>query len=65
MEIKEVLVDKIKGRGLKKALLVTDKTLIQVWVTGEVIETLNKGNIEYVIFDNVKPNPTNSYIFLV
>lgn len=59
---REVLVDEVKGRGFKKALLVTDKTLVQVGVTGKVTETLDKGNIEYVIFADVKPNPTISNV---
>ena len=37
----EVLVDEINTRHFKKALLVTDNTLISCGVAGKVMDTLN------------------------
>ncbi len=55
---REVLAEEVQKRGFKKVLLVTDKTLIDAGVTGKVIDVLENANIEYSLFDNVKPNPT-------
>ena len=38
---REVLVDEIKKRGYKKALLVTDETLIKAGVAGKIIDLLD------------------------
>ena len=55
---REKVVEEIKGRGFKKVLLVTDRTLIDANVASMVTETLDKGDITYFVFDGVKPNPT-------
>jgi len=55
---REVLVDEINTRQLKKALLVTDNTLINVGVAGKVMDTLNGANIPYEVYSEIKPNPT-------
>ena len=52
------IVNEIKKRNFKKALLVTDKSLIDAGVTKMVMDTLDGANVDYVIFDGVKPNPT-------
>lgn len=55
---REVLVDEIKKRKYKKALLVTDETLLSVGVTTKVLSILDENEISYEIFSEVKPNPT-------
>lgn len=55
---REVLVDEIKKRKFKRALVVTDETLIKVGVTDKVLSILNENAISYEIFSDVKPNPT-------
>ncbi len=55
---REVLVDEIKKRKFKRALVVTDETLIKVGVTDKVLSILNENAIPYEIFSEVKPNPT-------
>ncbi|MBQ8509609.1 MAG: lactaldehyde reductase [Clostridia bacterium] len=45
-------------RGFKKALLVTDKSLMQFGVAAKVIEVLDKAGLAYEILDDVKANPT-------
>ena len=54
---REKVVDEIKGRGFKRVLLVTDRSLIEAEVTGMVTAELDKANIPYFVFDGVKPNP--------
>lgn len=57
---RENLVSEIKRRNFKKILLVTDETLMNCGVTKLVIDCLDRGDIDYKIFDKVKPNPTIS-----
>lgn len=55
---REVLVDEIKKRGFKHALLVSDKSLVEVGVTKKVMDLLDNNNIPYTLYDGIKPNPT-------
>ncbi len=57
---RENLVPEIKRRNFKKILLVTDETLMNCGITKLVIDCLDRGDIDYKIFDKVKPNPTIS-----
>lgn len=52
------IVDEVSQRNLKKALLVTDKTLIKAGVIEKVTALLDKNQLPYVIYDEVVPNPT-------
>ena len=54
---RENLVPEIKKRHFKKVLLVTDKTLMGCGVANMVMKEL-EGNVDYAIYDDVKPNPT-------
>ena len=55
---REELPREIKERGFKKVLVVTDKALFEVGVTARVTEVLDKAGIEYLVYSEVKPNPT-------
>ena len=55
---RENLPEEIKTRGFKKVLVVTDKSLYEVGVTNKVTEVLDNAGIEYMIYSDVKPNPT-------
>ena len=55
---REVLPEEIQKRGYKKILLVSDKSLIEAGVTKKVTDILERANIEYTIYDEIKPNPT-------
>ena len=44
--------------GFKKALVVTDKGLMQFGVAKKVLDVMDNAGIAYEIFDDVKPNPT-------
>ena len=52
------IVDEIKGRGFRKALVVTDKDLIKFHVADKVTSLLDKANLAYEIFSEVKANPS-------
>ncbi|MBB5335205.1 lactaldehyde reductase [Pectinatus brassicae] len=55
--IKEIATE-IKKRNLKKVLLVTDKDLIKFNVATKVCDILQDAQIDYEVYDNIKPNPT-------
>ena len=48
----------IKENNFKKALIVTDKVLVQIGLVNKVTDLLESNNIEYSIYDETKPNPT-------
>ncbi|MNJ34729.1 Alcohol dehydrogenase 2 [compost metagenome] len=48
----------IQELNLKKALVVTDKFLVQSGIAGKVLHVLDSIELEYVVYDEVKPNPT-------
>ena len=48
----------ISSLGLKKALIVTDKILVDLGVVNNLTEVLASNNVDYVIFDKTQPNPT-------
>ncbi|ASA22154.1 iron-containing alcohol dehydrogenase [Paenibacillus donghaensis] len=48
----------IQELNLKKALVVTDKFLMKSGIAGKLLAVLDAAGIEYVVYDEVKPNPT-------
>lgn len=59
--IKEVGAE-INKLGLKRILIVTDKVLRSVGVVKKVTDVLNAAGIHYVVYDEVKPNPTTKNV---
>ena len=55
---REELAGEIQKRGFKKVFLVSDKSLVEAGVTAKVEDVLNNANIPYVLYDEIKPNPT-------
>ena len=55
---REELSSEIKNRGFNKVLLVTDKALLEVGVTGKVTKVLEDAGIEYTVFSDLKANPS-------
>lgn len=55
---RENLVSEIKNRGFERVLLVSDKALESAGITAKVEMILKTANIEYSLFDDIKPNPT-------
>ncbi len=55
---RENLAEEIKKRNFKKVFLVSDKSLVQAGVTAKVEEILKNAEIDYTLYDEIKPNPT-------
>ncbi|WP_428944259.1 lactaldehyde reductase [Pantoea sp. FN060301] len=56
------LVNEVTQRNFKKALLVTDKVLVQAGVIEKVTALMDKHQLPWQIFDEVMPNPTISLV---
>lgn len=52
------VVTEAKGRGFKKAFVVTDKDLVKFGVSKKVTDLLDNAGLVYEVFDDVKANPT-------
>ncbi|CUO69706.1 lactaldehyde reductase [Clostridium disporicum] len=52
------IVDEVKARGFKKALIVTDSDLVRFNVVKKVTNLLDKNELVYDIYDEVKANPS-------
>ena len=52
------LTDEVKRRGYQKALIVTDKTLVQCGVVAKVTDKMDAAGLAWAIYDGVEPNPT-------
>ena len=48
----------IKGLGLTKALIVTDRVLVETGLVAKLTDMLEGNDIAYAIFDGTQPNPT-------
>lgn len=59
---REVLPQEITRLGLTKAFVATDKDLIKFGVADKVLKVLEKANIPYTVFSEIKPNPTVSNV---
>ncbi len=54
----KAIADEMKARGFKKAFVASDPDLIKFGVTKKVLDVLEEANLEYVVFSDIKPNPT-------
>lgn len=52
------LPELVKSKGVKKVLLVSDKVLTQLGLFNPLLEKLTETGIEYVVYNDVQPNPT-------
>jgi lactaldehyde reductase len=55
---RDVLPEEIVKRGYTKVLVVSDKSLVEAGVTKKVTDVLDRANVDYTVYDEVKPNPT-------
>ena len=53
----EALPDLAKQLGMQRPMLVTDQGLVKVGLADEAVKALKAGNVDYVMFDQVEPNP--------
>ncbi|WP_410515254.1 iron-containing alcohol dehydrogenase [Paenibacillus sp. BR2-3] len=58
----KLIGEEINKLGLNKALLVTDKVLIQNGIVKQITDVLDNSGVSYTIFDDVKPNPTTKNV---
>ena len=54
----QAIPDEVRARGFKKAFVCSDPDLVKFNVTKKVTDLLDAYNLEYVIYSNIKPNPT-------
>lgn len=54
----KAIATETKTRGLKKAFVCTDESLLKFGVTKKVLDVLEEANIEYQVFSDIKANPT-------
>ena len=54
----QAIPDEVRARGFKKAFVCSDPDLVKFNVTKIVTDLLDANNLEYVIYSNIKPNPT-------
>lgn len=59
---RENVAPEIKSRNFKKALVITDQGIVKSGVLEMVTNHLDKNSISYIVFDQVKPNPTVSIV---
>ncbi|MBU5595130.1 iron-containing alcohol dehydrogenase [Amphibacillus sp. MSJ-3] len=52
----------IEDLGFKKALVVTDRYLNDCGIVAKVTDQLTQAKVDFVIFDQVKPNPTTKNV---
>lgn len=48
----------IKGKGLKKAFIVSDPDLVKFGITKKVTDLLDENGQAYEVYSDIKPNPT-------
>ncbi|MEC9490055.1 MAG: iron-containing alcohol dehydrogenase [Halanaerobiales bacterium] len=52
----------LQSRDFKKALIVTDQVLNEIGIVDQITAVLAENSIEYVVFDQVQPNPTTKNV---
>ena len=57
-----LLPGELRKRGYKRALIVTDKFLVETGVAARVGEALSAAGMEYRVYDRVMPNPTTGIV---
>lgn len=54
----QAIPEEVKSRGFKKAFVCSDPDLVKFNVTKKVTDLLDENGLEYVLYSNIKPNPT-------
>ncbi|WP_314062405.1 lactaldehyde reductase [uncultured Vagococcus sp.] len=54
----EKIIPEVQARGFQKALVITDKDLIEFGVATRVLALLDSAKIAYEVYDGIVPNPT-------
>ena len=53
----QTLADEAKAMGMKRPMLVTDGGIVKAGLLDHVTKPLQAGNLDFVVFDSVVPNP--------
>ena len=53
-----VIPDIVASKGFKKAFVASDPDLVKFGVTAKVTDLLEQHGIDFVLYSNIKPNPT-------
>ncbi len=53
----KAVADEVKGLGIKRSLIVTDSGLVKAGLLERLTAPLRAANLDYVVFDEVVPNP--------
>ena len=59
---RSLLVDLLKVKLYKKALIVTDANLVKLGIMEKVSSVLDKAGLAYTVYSEVKPNPTTNNV---
>lgn len=54
----ESSLSSLKEIGISRAMLVTDKNLVQIGLVDPIIDLIKKSGCEVLVFDDVEPDPT-------
>lgn len=54
----ENIATEVKARGFQKAFVCSDPDLVKFGVTKKVLDVLDKNNMAYELYSDIKPNPT-------
>lgn len=54
----QAIADEVRNRGFRKAMVVTDASLVKFGVCGKVTQVLDAASLAYEVFSDCKPNPT-------
>ena len=54
------LGDIVKSMNASKALVVTDKGLVEAGILAEITPILDAAGIDYTVFDEIEPNPIDT-----
>lgn len=56
------LGQEVQALGGQKAFIVTDKGIVNAGILDKVTQPLGEANIEFAVFDEIEPNPTDAAI---
>lgn len=59
----EQVADVVRDWGLKRPLVVTDPGIVKCGLLERVVDPLKKAGLQWEIFDQVEPNPTEASVF--
>jgi len=59
----KMLGEELKQREYKKALIVTDKGICEIGVADKLTAVLDEIGLDYVLYNQVKPNPTTKNVY--